>query len=267
MLHTHKNKLKESHPEDRLLSLRVTPHLHSLRQTGEILFLLPCPSFAVSLSQGMCRTARPPPPSPASLQKYWNLTNTPVHSHAQAPWLQAGSPDAGTHTQAGSLRRALWQFTFVRTLQIWPSLDQAASFSSFLHKQPHPCCWRRAASPSVITSFMPWCNEENIRESDRGCGLKKKKVKRTRFSFLRLLRWQEETVLCYNLSGLLHLLFINCVSKHTKMHQGTNIAHTGTQTASLFTDLAECVSALLVHSQIGPEPCYLCWPINYTLFH
>lgn len=34
----------------------------------------------------------------------------------------------------------------------------------------------------------------------------------------------------------------------------------------MFTDLVECVSTPLAHSQIGPQPSYLWRPINYTLF-
>lgn len=112
------------------------------------------------------------PTLPSQSSKILKSNQHPCRLTCTSPLAPDGLPWRRDYTQAGSLRRGLWQFTFVRTLQIWPSLDQAASFSSFLHKQPHPCCWRRAASPSVITSLMPWCNEENIHESDGGCGLK-----------------------------------------------------------------------------------------------
>lgn len=49
-------------------SVCVTRLLHSLRQTGEILLVLPCPSQTISLSKHTWAPANPPPTSRARLQ-------------------------------------------------------------------------------------------------------------------------------------------------------------------------------------------------------
>lgn len=127
MPHTYSQKIS---PGDRLLSLRVCDAVTRRSQTNRGNPLCLAMSITGHLTIPMYVDVwkpSPQPPQPGSktnrfIQHASTNTCTAPLAPGMFPWRR--------DTQTGSLRSGLWQFSSLRTLQVWPSLDQAASFSS-----------------------------------------------------------------------------------------------------------------------------------------
>lgn len=173
--HTHIYTNMKSIPEtDFSLCVCVTWQLRSLRQTGEILLVLPCPSLAISLSQHMWVSATPSPqPSRlASKAKRFNpCARKHTHTHActytdihAAPLAPAWFP-----WRRDTYRQEVWgdvcvSWVLLEHFRFDPLLTRRFPSPPSLHKQLHPCNWRHRGSPSVITSLMFWCEAECLCE-------------------------------------------------------------------------------------------------------
>ena len=115
---------QEIHPGDRPLPVCMRRGRSALSQTNRgnppCLALSITGHLTVPAHVGACKPPHPPA----------RLRTQDTHIHKRRPLGSSRVPLTQGHTQAGSLRRGLCQFASLRTLRVWPSLDQAASSPS-----------------------------------------------------------------------------------------------------------------------------------------